>query len=155
MTPLFESAFKRIFNEILLPKYKRTKNETARYADNENPMYTGSRSVLDRTPGEIQHGVGGDRYKKNSQIMYTNQNPAKTFSHKSKKDPRQNKRMDGSGVYKDDERLGNSKLNLRVASKFGPYTRMRPVINNTKKYRDAGIQRQYMKRADKLRRSAE
>lgn len=146
MTPIFESTFKKLFNEILLPKYKRIRNETARYADHENPMYTGSRSAISRTPGEIQHGIGGSRYKTNSTIRYTNQDPSKTFTHKSKRDPRQTKRMDGSGVYRDDERLGNSKLNLRVSSKFGPYTRMRPILNNTKKYRDAGIQRKHMKR---------
>jgi len=148
MTPVFESTFQKLLNEILLPKYKRIK-ETARYADNENPLYTGTRSGIERTPGEIHHGLGGDRYHKNTQIKYTNQNPRKIFSHKSKRDPRQTKRMDGSGVYRPDERLGNSKLNLRVASKFGPYTRMRPIINNAKKYRDAGIQRQHMIRHQK------
>lgn len=152
MTPLFESTLKRILNEILLPKYKRH-NEGARYAGNDNPAYTGTRSAIQRTPGEIQHGIGGDRYKKNSLKMFSNQNPNKTFSHKTKRDPRQNKRMDGSGIYKDDERLGNSKLNLRVVSRFGPYARMRASINNPQKYRDAGIQRDHMKRADKLKKS--
>lgn len=68
-----------------------------------------------------------------------------------KRDPRTTKRMDGSGIYKDDERLGNSKLNLSVKSKFGRYTRMGPNINNTNKYRDSGVQRDFIKRQEELK----
>lgn len=153
MTPNFDKEFKRILNEITLPKYKRTKNEnmgTARYADNDSMAYTGSRSRKLRTPGEIQHGVGGDRYKKNTNKMFTNQDPSKSFSHKSKRDPRQSKAMDGSGIYKDDERLGNSKLNLVAKSKFGRYTRMGPKMNDSQKYYDNGIKRNFLKRKMEL-----
>lgn len=78
--------------------------------------------------------------------MFTNQDPKKSFFHKSKKDPRTTKAMDGSGIYKDDERLGNSKLKLGVKSRFGRYTRMGPIMNDHRKYSENGIKREFMKR---------
>jgi len=153
MTPEFDKCYRRILNEIILPKYKRIKYETfgARYSDQDSANYTGSRSSQKRTPGEIQHGIGGDRYNKNTTKHFSNQNPNKTFSTKTKRDPRQSKRMDGSGIYKDDERLGNSKLNLVVKSKFGPYTRMGPKINDPRKYYNNSTQRNFAKRAQELK----
>lgn len=47
MTPKFDESYKRILNEIIMPKYKRVKHETfgARYTDNDSSDYTGSRST--------------------------------------------------------------------------------------------------------------